>query len=175
MEITDPIVEQFIELIQRFIRLRLNWLRPEHLVRFHQQMEDSRGGSVGNLEEYTSLFRVFTILAQNETSPTMGELSNEIGVPLSSATRMVDWLVRANFVERINDLNDRRVVRVHMTDTGWRFYETGMEYNKKQIAYLLKNFTPDEQTELLRLMNKLFAALLAEHAGLQSASQTDPD
>ena len=89
---------QFIELLQCFIRLQPNWVMPEHIVRFKQQMEKLRGS--GNSEEHTFLLRVFMILAHSKTPLTMGELSAALKVPLSSATRIVDWLVRGNFLER---------------------------------------------------------------------------
>ncbi len=158
MAVSENIVVQYVELLQRFIRLHLNWMLPEHLVRFKQQMESSRG-SAGNLEDYTFLFRVFTILAQSETPPTMSELSTDLNVPFSTATRLIDWLVRASFVERVPDPHDRRVVRVRMTESGRQLYQIGMDYNKQQIAYVLKNFSSDEQAQLLRLMNKLVDAL----------------
>jgi hypothetical protein len=38
-----------------------------------------------------------------------------------------------------------------------------MAYNKQRIAKLLKDFTAEEQEHLLKLMNKLFDALLNEN------------
>jgi DNA-binding MarR family transcriptional regulator len=64
--------------------------------------------------------------------------------------------------ERVHDPNDRRIVRVGMSKTGRELYEMGMSYNKQRIAKLLKDFTAEEQEQLLRLMNKLFDALLNE-------------
>ena len=92
----------------------------------------------------------------------MSELSTELNVPMSTATRIVDWLVRGDMVERVNDPSDRRVVRVGMSQGGRELYETGMAYNKQRITKLLKDFTAEEQTQLLKLMNKLFDALLSE-------------
>jgi DNA-binding MarR family transcriptional regulator len=102
------------------------------------------------------------LLSQNAEPLTMGELSSELDVPMSTATRIVDGLVRAEMVERVNDSNDRRVVRVGMSKNGRKLYETGMTYNKQRIAELLKDFTSEEQTQLLKLMNKLFDALMKE-------------
>jgi DNA-binding MarR family transcriptional regulator len=155
--VSERVIEQYVELLQRFMRLRLDLMLPEHLVQFKQQIEKSRGNA-GNLDDIF-LFRLFAVLAQQDTPPTMGELSSELGVPLSTATRIVDWLVRADFVERVPDARDRRMVRVQMTASGQQFYHTGMEYNKQQIKQVLKNFTAAEQAELLRLMNKLLEAL----------------
>lgn len=161
MTVPAQIVEQYMELLQRFIRLRVDLMLPEHLVRFKQHMESSRG-SAGSWEDYTFLFRIFTTLAHSSTPPTMGELSTELGLPFSSTTRIVDWLERARFVERTHDSLDRRVVRVRMTSSGQQLYQIGMSYNKQQIARLLKDFSSNEQAQLLRLLNKLLDAFVAE-------------
>jgi DNA-binding MarR family transcriptional regulator len=161
MTVSAHTIEQFMDLLQRFVCLRVDLMLPEHLMRFKQQIEDSRG-SAGSVEDYTFLFRIFTLLAQSATPPTMSELSAYLKLPFSSTTRLIDWLVRASFVERIPDPHDRRVVRVHMTSSGEQLYQIGMDYNKQQIARLLKDFSATEQAQLLRLMDKLLDALGAD-------------
>jgi DNA-binding MarR family transcriptional regulator len=104
------------------------------------------------------------MLLSEKTDPlTMGELSLELNVPMSTATRIVDGLVRRDMVERVNDANDRRIVRVGMSRNGRKLYETGRVYSKQRIMNLLKEFTDAEQTQLLSLMNKLFDALMKEN------------
>jgi DNA-binding MarR family transcriptional regulator len=163
MTVSAQAIEQYMELLQRFVCLRVDLMLPEHLVRFKQQMETSRG-SAGSSEDYTFLFRIFTLLAapRSDTPPTMSELSAYLNLPFSSTTRLIDWLVRARFVERLPDPRDRRVVRVHMTSSGEQLYQIGMDYNKQQIARLLKDFSATEQAQLLRLMNKLLDAFNAD-------------
>jgi DNA-binding MarR family transcriptional regulator len=105
------------------------------------------------------------LLAQSEKPATMSELSAELNVPMSTATRIVDWLVQGDMVERVNDPNDRRVVRVGMSENGRALYETGMTYNRQRMEKLLSSFSSDEQTQLLKLMNKLFDSLVSENEG----------
>jgi DNA-binding MarR family transcriptional regulator len=159
---TEQITDRFFELVQRFIHMRPKLVVPEHVARFKQQMQNLKLGGANNHEDRTFIFRIFIILERSATSPTMGELSTELGIPLSSATRIVDGLVSANFIERIQDANDRRVVRVQMSKAGQEIYQTAMDFNKQRISHMLSNFTPEEQTQLLYLMNKLFDSLTAE-------------
>jgi DNA-binding MarR family transcriptional regulator len=159
---TDPIADQFFELVQRFVHLRPKLVLPEHVARFKQQMQNLKIGGATDQEDRAFIFRIFIILERSGTPPTMGELSTELGIPLSSATRLVDGLVSANFIERIPDENDRRVVRVQMTQTGREIYQAAMEFNKARIAHMLSKFTLEEQTQLLSLMNKLFDSLIEE-------------
>ena len=159
-EHTEAVADRFIGLMQDFIRLRPNLVMPEHIVRFKQQMEKLRGS--GNSEDHMFLMRVFIIVAHSETPLTMGALSAELKIPLSSATRIVDWLVRGKFLERTYDPNDRRVVLVKMTKIGEQFFQTAMGYNKKRIAHLMEKFSAEEQEQLLHLMSKLLNKLQEE-------------
>ena len=52
-------------------------------------------GSEGNYSNYGLFYRISSnIHPRNDL--TMGELSNALSVPLSTATRIVDWLVVSN-------------------------------------------------------------------------------
>lgn len=167
----EQTVDQFVELIQRFVHLRPNLVVPEYVTRFKQQMQRMKISGANSPEDRAFIFRVFIVLAISETPPTMGELSTELGVPLSTATRIVDGLASVNFIERINDANDRRVVRVQMTKTGRQMYQSAMDFNKQRILYMLNKFTAEEQTQLLYLMNKLFDSLKAEIETQKGANQ----
>lgn len=158
---TERTAEQFLELIQRYISLRPKLILPEHIVQFKKKMEALRS-SGSNFEDHAFVFRILMLLSKNVEPLTMGELSSELDVPMSTATRIVDGLVRGGMVERVNDSNDRRVVRVGMSKNGRDLYETGIAYNKQRIAKLLQDFTAEEQAQLLTLINKLFDALLNE-------------
>ncbi len=158
---TEQTAEQFMALMQRYISLRPKLILPEHVVQFKKKMEAFKG-SGSNSEDHAFVFRILMLLSQNAEPLTMGELSSELDVPMSTATRIVDGLVRAEMVERVNDSNDRRVVRVGMSRNGRELYETGMTYNRQRIAKLLRDFTSEEQAQLLKLMNKLFDALMNE-------------
>ena len=168
---TDQIADQFFELVQRFIHLRPKLVLPEHVARFKQQMQNLKIGGATNQEDRAFVFRIFIILERSGTPPTMGELSAELGIPFSSATRIVDGLVNGYFIERIPDESDRRIVRVQMTTTGREIYQAAMEFNKQRIAHMLGKFTLEEQTQLLYLMNKLFDSLIEEAETATGASQ----
>jgi DNA-binding MarR family transcriptional regulator len=159
---TEQTAEQLLELVQKYMRLRPNLILPEHVVQFKKKLEALRNSGYGT-EDRAFIFRIFMLLSQSQQSLTMGELSSELSVPMSTATRIVDGLVKAGMVERVHDANDRRIVRVGMSKSGRELYETGMEYNKQRIVKLLKDFSAEEQTQLLKLINKLFDALMNEN------------
>ena len=90
---------------------------------------------------------------------TMSEFSNALSVPLSTATRIADWLVDKGYIQRLPDLDDRRVVRVCLTDEGKGLYETIDRYIRQRIQQILSNLTNEERTILLTLVGKVVAGL----------------
>ena len=155
INLTKYVAEQMLELFQQFALHHFSFVPPEHVVRLHRQLESSEHGSADRLSNYSLLLQIFNTLAHADIPPSMSELGIALEMPLSSTTRVVDWLVRANLIERVGDPEDRRIVRVRLTDNGRQIYQAGMEFNKKQLMNLLAIFTPEEQEQLLRLMNKL--------------------
>lgn len=154
--------DQFAELVLSLVRLRPRLMLPEHIQGFRQQMDLLRNGSKGSPEDYQFIFRIFIILAHRPAPPTMGELSTELDIPFSTATRIVDWLVNGGFVERLPDAEDRRVVRVTMTPAGRHYYELSVGYIRQHIEELLRDFTSTEQADLYRLVSKLLVAFERE-------------
>ena len=156
---TETTAEQFVELFHKYMNLHMKLELPEDVAIFRKKMAALRGAS-HTFEDKAFLYRIFMLLSQNEEPLTMGRLSSELDIPLSTATRIVDGLVQAGIVERVNDPSDRRVVRVGMSENGRELYEAGMTYNRQRIARLLNVFTAEEQEQLLKLMNKLFDAFV---------------
>jgi DNA-binding MarR family transcriptional regulator len=161
MAASDRNVEQFFELMQRFVRLRPTFVAPEPLAHFKRELDSLRGGE-GKPDDRTSVHRLLMTLARADQPPSMGELSAELGVPLSTATRAVDWLVAGAFAERLDDPSDRRTVRIRMTPKGQKIYQAFAEFNRQRIARVLRAFTPAEQAQLLKLMNRLLDSFQAE-------------
>ena len=125
--------------------------------------ESNPSGRAATKADYNLLFSVGMILS-NEGPVTMGELSRTLDVPLSTATRMVDWLVATHFVERKQDSDDRRIVHVGLTESGRNMLRIHGDYMRLRIEKLLKHFTLDERQNLLTLMRKLAIALEEEGA-----------
>jgi DNA-binding MarR family transcriptional regulator len=163
IDLTEQTAEQMLELFQLFVLRHFSFVPPDHIIHLQRQLERSERGSGYRFYNYPLLLRIFTILVHTEIPPTMSELGIELEMPLSSATRVVDWLVRANIIERVGDPDDRRIVRVRLTENGRQIYQAGVDFNKKQVMNLLAIYTPEEQEQLLRLMDKLVHYIPAEN------------
>jgi DNA-binding MarR family transcriptional regulator len=162
MNLPEKTAEQILELFQQLALQRVSLVPPEHVIHLQKQLERTEHGSGNRIANFPLLLRIFIVLMNKEIPPTMGELGAELETPLSSTTRIVDWLVSANIIERVDDPDDRRIVRVRLTGDGRRICQIGMDYNKKQIMKMLAIFSPEEQQQLLRLMDKFVNTILAE-------------
>jgi DNA-binding MarR family transcriptional regulator len=159
----SPYSAQLAEIIQHFIRLRarLRSVFPDdeeiqdiiaRLVVSHPE------GKAASAADFDLLFHVCVVLSGHREPITMGELSQALDVPLSTATRIVDWLVRNDYAERLSDPTDRRVVRVSLTETGEAVYEVGNRLIQNRVEALLRPFTVAERENLVALANKLVTA-----------------
>lgn len=158
--LSQPTSDQFIDLIQQFFRLRYKLVQPESIARFKQQMiENLHDNKMVNREDIHFIMRIFMFLANSKKPPTMGELSSELNTPLSSATRIIDWLVHIKVVERISDPDDRRIVRICMSEKGGECYQKFLEINKIKIEKLMTHFSIDEQIQFIKITSKLLGLL----------------
>ena len=93
---------------------------------------------------------------------TMGELSSEINLAESAATRLVTRLVNLNLVRRRGDEKDRRVVRVSLTAYGRQLARLVFERRHLQFTSLAEQLKPEERENLITSLQAAlrgFAAL----------------
>jgi DNA-binding MarR family transcriptional regulator len=95
------------------------------------------------------------VFSRQKEPITMGDMSRSLGVPFSTATRTADWLVNNGYVQRLADPNDRRVVRVELTEAGTELYRTINDLWLEGAEQILHNFSQEERKELGRLLGKL--------------------
>ncbi len=104
------------------------------------------------------LFRVGTTLGA-APSMTMGELSDALSVPLSTATRVVNALVERGYVQRFNDPDDRRVVRVSFTPKGKKLYKFIESRISERVRKITTYLTKEEMAILTKLLTKVAFAV----------------
>jgi DNA-binding MarR family transcriptional regulator len=80
---------------------------------------------------------------------TMGELSAEIYLAESAATRLVDRLVKMNLVKRKGDDKDRRVVRVYLTSYGRQLANLVFQRRSLRFRNLAERISPNERKMLI--------------------------
>src|SRR3990172_13262122 len=86
---------------------------------------------------------------------TMGEIKENLDTSLSTLTGIIDRMVRDGYVERERGNDDRRVVRVRMTEKGKKIFN---EINKKRherIKLVLELLSNEDQELLIGTIEKL--------------------
>ena len=150
------IVRQFIQLAPH---LKAAMPEDEELLRVRDQLYSVNSGGKPEFGDFGLFLNLNLALHQSGGPMTMGDLSRALNVPLSSATRVVDLLVRSNCVERLADPADRRVVRVALTGTGILLFDAVNKHIQRRVERMLRPFTPEERETLITLLRKLVAGL----------------
>lgn len=94
-------------------------------------------------------------LIQERSGITMKELAEALRVSSPSATSFVDRLVKLKLVERQNDEQNRRLVRLKITPEGVRFMKEKMDQRRKIFSEVLGTLSPKDQEDLLCILQKV--------------------
>jgi DNA-binding MarR family transcriptional regulator len=111
--------------------------------------------SLGNLN--MQQLNVLNIIGDT-TQCTMGEIAAQSMMSLSSVTVIVDKLVKMKLVKRIRSLEDRRVVRGALTESGNKLYKLQIEYLHDMTRKMLQVLTVTEQENFISLVGKIMKA-----------------
>ena len=156
--------QQYSEQLSDFLQYlndilgKLTSLMPEELDQFLDRLKVIQPKTELNLITNPVFHSMSNILYHNENL-TMGELSHGLSVPLSTATRLVDWWVNNRYATRLPDPEDRRIVRVTLTDSGRRLHETVDLFIAQSVQKALGCLTEEEQDLLMTLIQKVAIGL----------------
>ena len=161
-----PALKPSAEVASEFIRLlisikpRLKLVLPGDLARLKERLGELHPeGGAKRAADYDLFYRVGIALSQHRGPMTMSELSEALLVPFSSATRMVDWLIESNYVGRVPDPEDGRIVRVRLTESGMILYQTINDFLTRRLEQILARFSPEERENLIALLRKAMIVL----------------
>jgi len=88
------------------------------VVFLHKNCNSDLFEAVGTLDLTLTQIKLLHHLEDAERELTLKDLAELVPVSLPAASRTVDDLVRRGFVERHEDVEDRRMKRVHLTADG---------------------------------------------------------
>jgi len=86
------------------------------------------------------------IRAQGET---MGRLSERLGTRQNALTQAADRLINHGLAERLSDANDRRIVRLRLSEKGREWVASRRARRRARLADLWHILTVEERTEFL--------------------------
>ena len=110
----------------------------------------------GNLNEKEYHVISFIGLQQNVK---MSEIADAITVPMSTLTNIVDGLVDQKILTRYNSDEDRRVVRVALTQTGNEAYGFFVKKKLDMANRILSNYSSSQQDDLIVFLENMPDAL----------------
>lgn len=102
-------------------------------------------------------YRTLVILAYNGPQRTI-DLAEQLGVNSSTATRMIDRLVRRGLVRREPHPDDRRSTRVEITEEGRDVVVAVTQRRRSEFATLLRKMTEEMQACLVDGLEALTTA-----------------
>jgi len=152
---------QVSSIVQGFVQM---WIKFEAALHKEIAVNQTGGGNQAESKrlqsyiDYGIFYRVSSSLLKNGEL-SMGELSNTLSVPFSKATRIVDSLVADGYLKRLHDTDDRRVIKVALTDKGSRLHRTIENFTGEHVQEILSDLTHEEQEILFVLIRKVVSAL----------------
>lgn len=94
---------------------------------------------------------------------TMGELARRLCITDKTVTGVVDRLERAELVRRVREDEDRRVIRVALSEEGKRIHAAMRAGMVKKVERFLELLEPDEKAVLFRVLERLQNAIHQEN------------
>ncbi len=97
----------------------------------------------------------------------MRELAENLRLHVSTVTGLIDKLIEKGYVHRERSDEDRRIVRVSLTDLGRRAYEQELVKRADLSRAILDALDPEERQTLVRLFGKVadhLARITTDHS-----------
>lgn len=103
-----------------------------------------------------SILQIHTLLFLKENSGVnMSEIASFLQIELPSATSLVSKLVDRGLVQRLPDKEDRRVVKIELTETGTRLLSQTAELRSNKIKQLLTYLSDKQKHDLVTIMRTI--------------------
>jgi DNA-binding MarR family transcriptional regulator len=90
---------------------------------------------------------------------TMSELAEELGITAASTTSLVDRLIKAEWVLRVSDPDDRRHVRLSLPPARQQKLSQIMERKMDRVSETLDHLSAEDLKELGRILNLLTSTI----------------
>jgi DNA-binding MarR family transcriptional regulator len=125
------------------------------VVHLHKNCSSDLLEAVGALELTLTQAKLLHYLADAGRELTLKEGAELVHVSLPAASRLVDDLVRRGYVERHEDVADRRMKRVQLTDTGRSLISTLNAARLTGLQHFTETLTVAERDLLAAALSAL--------------------
>lgn len=106
---------------------------------------------------------IFTMLLLDRNKQvTMSELVEYINSPMSTATGIIDRLVKNGYIKRERSESDRRIVVIELTDTGSLLIKNLKNLISKYLKLIFDDLSEEEKQLLLKIALKVKNKMVTE-------------
>ena len=109
----------------------------------------------------TPQFNALLVLRDNPNI-TMGDLCEKLFLACSTATDLIDRMEKNGLLERSRDKQDRRVIRLSISDKGRQVISEVIEARRRYVASILGKLTAEEIEQLGNSLDKLHSLMVSE-------------
>ena len=126
--------------------------------------------SLAEVEDIVTLpqFRVLVMIA-SDGPQNLGSVAAALGVHPSNATRLCERLVVAGLLDRADDPQDRRFLRLVLTDEGHRLVERVMQHRRTAIEQVMAQMSPSRRRTVAAAL-EAFATAAGEVPQIEESS-----
>jgi DNA-binding MarR family transcriptional regulator len=104
--------------------------------------------------EYKLLVILVMNLDNDRKTFTVTEISNLLQITPAGVTHLINPLEGAGYIERLQDPNDRRIVRIALTDKGTQVAAALISEVQENLMSLVNYLGEEDSKTLIRLMSK---------------------
>jgi DNA-binding MarR family transcriptional regulator len=104
--------------------------------------------------EYELLVMLVMHLGEDNRAFTVTEISNLLQITPAGVTHLINPLEESGYVERRQDPNDRRIVRIGLTSKGLQVAQALVSEVQEHLIGLVNHLGEDDSKTLIRLMSK---------------------
>lgn len=104
---------------------------------------------------------VLTLLKDGEKT-IMKDIAKALSVTTSAATGLVDRMVKSDFLERVSNPNDRRIISIRMTKQGKKLIDKIAQQRRHLLVRVFGKLSQKERDAYLAILEKIRRILQSE-------------
>jgi DNA-binding MarR family transcriptional regulator len=152
--VSDELRQDALELITQVRKVRVGYTG------FLSRSLDTIGL---NVPQYTAL-----AVLDEKGEVTMGVLAEGLGITMGAVTNIVDRLIDAGLATRDRGTEDRRIVKVRLTDKGRDILAKAIDIGAGYFTRYLGRISPEERKPFIATYRKLADLFHADLANLRA-------
>lgn len=136
---------------------RINELMPEMIREFTKRQTNELFKGTITLPQ----FLILTLLYKKEES-RMTDVAHFLNVTTAAATGLVDRLVKYDYVRRVYEPKDRRIIKIKLTAKGTELVKKICEQRRQMIMEIFGKISQPEREDYLKILTRMHQILTQE-------------